>query len=169
MSHRPGKGCTSSSAYPLTRARKLPASVSCWFPGPATASHRQLGGWWCVVVSSLSRAQVWATSWIVARQTPVSMDFPVTNTAEGCHFLLWGNLQGLNLGLLHWQADSLSHQGTPGGLKRHHLFPLTLEARSLKAGCRQACASSEAPSGRPLQSLASLFLCVLPLIKTPVF
>ena len=36
-------------------------------------------------------------------------DFPGKNTGVGCHFLLQGILltQGLNLRLLHWQADSL--------------------------------------------------------------
>ena len=41
------------------------------------------------------------------------------NTGVGCHFLFHGIFltQGLNLGLLHWQADSLllSHQGSPYG------------------------------------------------------
>ena len=44
-------------------------------------------------------------------------DFPGKNTGVGCHFLLQGIFptQGLNLRLLHWQADSLplSHQGNP--------------------------------------------------------
>ena len=36
-------------------------------------------------------------------------NFPGKNTEVGCHFLLQGNFltQGLNLYLLHWQADSL--------------------------------------------------------------
>ena len=41
--------------------------------------------------------------------------FPSKNTGVGCHFLLHGifRTQGLNLCLLHWQADSwtLSHLG----------------------------------------------------------
>ena len=44
-------------------------------------------------------------------------DFPGKNTGVGCHFLLQAifSTQGLNLHLLHWQADSLqlSHQGSP--------------------------------------------------------
>ena len=44
-------------------------------------------------------------------------DFSDNNTGVGCHFLLQGIFptQGLNLCLLHWQADSLplSHQGSP--------------------------------------------------------
>ena len=43
--------------------------------------------------------------------------FPDRNTGVGCHFLLQGIFltQGLNLHLLHWQADSLplSHQRSP--------------------------------------------------------
>ena len=43
--------------------------------------------------------------------------FPGKNTGVGCNFPLQGILQtqGLNLPLLHWQADSLrlSHQGSP--------------------------------------------------------
>ena len=46
-----------------------------------------------------------------------SWDFPGRNTGVGSHFLLQGIflIQGLNLCLLHWQADSLllSHQGSP--------------------------------------------------------
>ena len=42
-------------------------------------------------------------------------DSPGKNTGEGCHALLQGIFwaQGLNLGLLHWQVDSLllSHLG----------------------------------------------------------
>ena len=44
-------------------------------------------------------------------------NFPAKNTGVGCHFLLWGIFptQGLNLHLLHWQADSLplSHRQIP--------------------------------------------------------
>jgi len=60
------------------------------------------------------------TPWTVARQDPLSMgpwDLPSKNTGVGCHFLLKGIFptQGLNLHLLHWQADflPLSHQGSP--------------------------------------------------------
>ena len=45
-----------------------------------------------------------------------SRDFPGKNTGVGCHFLLQEIFptQGLNLSLLHWQADSLplSHKGS---------------------------------------------------------
>ena len=44
-------------------------------------------------------------------------DFPGKNTGVGCHFLLQGIFrdQGLNLCLVHWQADflPLSHRGSP--------------------------------------------------------
>ena len=56
-----------------------------------------------------------ATTWTVAHQSPLSIDFPGKNTRVGCHFLLQGIFltQGLYLDLLHWQANSLllSHQG----------------------------------------------------------
>ena len=56
------------------------------------------------------------SAWTVAHQAPLSMEFPGKNTGMGCHFLLQGIVltQGLNLGLLHWQADSLplSHLGS---------------------------------------------------------
>ena len=56
-----------------------------------------------------------ATPWTVARQAPL-LDFPDKNTGAGCHFLLQGIFptQKSNLGLFHWQADSLplSHQGS---------------------------------------------------------
>ena len=45
------------------------------------------------------------------------------NTAVGCHSLLHGTfpIQGLNLGLLHWQEDSLPSEplGKPGEMDRH--------------------------------------------------
>ena len=76
------------------------------------------GGQWCF-------SPTLATPWTVARQAPLSMDFPGKNTSVGCHFLLQGIFltQELNLGLLHcrWspalQADSLptEPQESPGG------------------------------------------------------
>ena len=49
-----------------------------------------------------------ATLWTVAHQAPLPMDSPGKNTRVGCHFLLQGMFptQGLNPGLLHWQAGS---------------------------------------------------------------
>ena len=37
---------------------------------------------------ALSRVQLFRTSWTVAHQAPLSMDFPGKNTGVGCHFLL---------------------------------------------------------------------------------
>ena len=50
-----------------------------------------------------------ATPWTVAWQAPLSMGFPGKNTGVGCHALLQRIFlsQGLNLHLLHCQADSL--------------------------------------------------------------
>ena len=47
-----------------------------------------------------------ATPWAVACQ--VLWNFPGKNTGVGCHFFLQGicPMQGSNLCLLHWQADS---------------------------------------------------------------
>ena len=55
---------------------------------------------------------------LVAKCTPGSSargDSPGKNTGVGCHFLLQGtfSIQGLNLPLLHWQAESL--QSEPPG------------------------------------------------------
>ena len=64
-----------------------------------------------------------ATLWTVARQAPLSMDFPGKNTQEGWHFLLQGLFltQGLNPRLLHWQDSSLhSHPGSPMLLLQPH-------------------------------------------------
>ena len=59
----------------------------------------------------LSCIQLFATSWTVAHQVPLSMEFS-KNTGVDCHFLLQRIFptQGLNpclQHLLHWQADSL--------------------------------------------------------------
>ena len=50
-----------------------------------------------------------ATSWTIACQAPLSWDFPGENSGVGCPFLLQEILstQGLDLRLLHRQADSL--------------------------------------------------------------
>ena len=78
----------------------------------------------CVCVCAQSLRWVWffVTSWTVAHQAPLSMEFShqeYWNTEEGCHFLLQGIIliQGSNLHLLHllhWQVDSLplSHLGS---------------------------------------------------------
>ena len=72
--------------------------------------------------------QLFVTPWTIAHQAPLSMGFPRAKiTGMGCHFLCQGIFptQGLNLCLLHWQADSLlmSHQGSPASLL---LFPIPL-------------------------------------------
>ena len=48
------------------------------------------------------------TPWTIAHQDPLLWDFPGKNTGLGCHFFLQDvfPIQGLNLSLLHWQADS---------------------------------------------------------------
>ena len=63
-----------------------------------------------VVISSLSRVQLFVTPWTAACWSPLSMDFPSKNTGVGCHFLLQEIFltQGSNLGLLHcWQSPAL--------------------------------------------------------------
>ena len=52
--------------------------------------------------------RVWL--FFVARQAPLSMDFPGKNTGVGCHFQLQGIFltQGWNPPVLHLQEDSLS-------------------------------------------------------------
>ena len=66
---------------------------------------------------SLSPVQLFVTPQTVAHQAPLSMGFPGTNTKMDSHSLLQGIFptQGLNLCLLHWQADSLplSYLGCP--------------------------------------------------------
>ena len=56
----------------------------------------------CSVVSDC------ATPWTVVPQAPLSMGFPRQEYWSGYHFLLQRIFlaQGLNLHLLHWQADS---------------------------------------------------------------
>ena len=69
----------------------------------------------CMHAQLLTCFQPFVTPWTPLLLCPWS--FPGKNTGVGCHFLLQGIFptQVLNLGLLHWQADSLtlSHQGSP--------------------------------------------------------
>ena len=55
----------------------------------------------------------------IAHKAPPSMESS-KDTGVGCHFLLQEIflIQGSDLSLLHWQADSLplSHQGSPKSL-----------------------------------------------------
>ena len=59
-------------------------------------------------VQSLSHVQLSEALWTVACLAPGNS--PGKNIGVGCHFLLQGifKTQGLNLCLLHWQADSLT-------------------------------------------------------------
>ena len=59
-------------------------------------------------VQSLSHVQLSEALWTVA--CPAPGNSPSKNIGVGCHFLLQGifKTQGLNLCLLHWQADSLT-------------------------------------------------------------
>ena len=69
------------------------------------------------VVLSLSCIQLFATHGLQSARLLSPWDSSGKSIGVGCHFLLQGIFltQGLNLHLLHWQADSLplSHQGNP--------------------------------------------------------
>ena len=73
----------------------------------------------CVHMLSLSCVQLFAAAWTVAHQVLLPMEFFKQEYWCGVcyHFLLQGffPIQGLNLRLLHWQADSLplNHLGSP--------------------------------------------------------
>ena len=92
----------SQSSEPSSRHRM---SSSLW---PSASAARHVYVLSCSVVSNS-----FVTPWIVARQAPLSMDFPGRNTGLGCQFLLPGIFltQGSRLSLLrrllHWQAGSL--------------------------------------------------------------
>ena len=64
----------------------------------------------------LSRVRLFATLWTVANQASLPMGFPRQEYWSGLPFPSPGDLPdpGLNLHLLHWQADPLplSHQGS---------------------------------------------------------
>ena len=71
----------------------------------------------------LSCIQLFATSWTIAHQATLSMEF---SRQEGLPFLLQGIFptKGLNphpLCLLHWQADSLSRV-PPGKSLPHKIY-----------------------------------------------
>ena len=57
----------------------------------------------CSDVKSLSRVQLFATSWTVAYHLLCQWDFPGKSTGVGCHCLFQGIFptEGSNLGLLH--------------------------------------------------------------------
>ena len=70
-----------------------------------------------VVDQSPSCPTLWQSHRLQPTRLLYPWDFPGKNTGVGCHFLLQGIFltQGMNLGLLHWQVDSLpvSHHGNP--------------------------------------------------------
>ena len=82
----------------------------------------------CVHSQSVSRVQLFATSWTVAPPRLLCpRDFPGKSTGVGCHFLLQRIFQTqvsnqCLLNLLHWKVDSflMSHQRCP-------LFTLNIE------------------------------------------
>ena len=98
-------------------------------------------------------------------------DFPGKNTGVGCHFVLQGLLpnQGLNLGLLHGQANSLPHNhlGNPrmllqtgkiGDLTASEVC-VSISWSRLKKGTFNNQSESNSPSqGSPQPSAFSLHL-----------
>ena len=69
---------------------------------------------------SLSHVRLFATPWTVARQAPLSVDFPGKNTGVGFHFLLQGILptQGWNPHLLYCR-QILHHRATREAPRGH--------------------------------------------------
>ena len=71
----------------------------------------------CMSAQLLICVRLFGTPRAVAHQAPCPWSFPGKTTRVGFHFLLQGIFltQGSNLGLLHWQEDSLplSHLGSP--------------------------------------------------------
>ena len=69
------------------------------------------------VVRSLSYAQLFCDAMVCSMPDPLSTEFSRQEYWSWLHFLLQRIFltQGLNLHILHWQADSLplSHQGSP--------------------------------------------------------
>ena len=87
------------------------------------------------------------------------------HTGVGCHFLLQGIFptQGLNLHLLHWQADSLplSHQGSPDGHDKGKPVASTTyhcRVQEGRLGCRTPSKEGQAglPGSRELASFGDL-------------
>ena len=92
-------------------------------------------------VCTLSCVWLFAISRTVAHQAPLSMGFSRQESGVGCHFILQGvfPIQGSNLGVLYWHADSLplSHLGSPytfgrwrKRLERSHASTCTLSLLS---------------------------------------
>ena len=76
----------------------------------------------------LSHTTLFATLWTVACQAPLSMRFPRQEHWNWLPFPTPGDLPdpGIELRLLHWQADSLppSHRGSPIALWTRGYFIL---------------------------------------------
>jgi len=102
------------------------------------------------------------TPWTVAYPTPLFMEFSRKYWRVGCHFLLQGIFltQGLNICLLHWQADSLpmSHQRSPVYILL--LFSCSVVSDSLQPHglqhARLPCPSTISQSLLKLMSIGSL-------------
>ena len=64
----------------------------------------------CVCAHALNHVQLFATPWIIAGQTSLSMKFSSKNAGVGCPFLLQGIFpsQGSNQHLLGRQEDSFT-------------------------------------------------------------
>ena len=76
----------------------------------------------CQIVCVLSHVKLFATSWAVAHQVPLSMGFSRQEYWSGLPFLSPGDLPdpGMELGLLDWQVDSLLSE-PPG--KPYYIYP----------------------------------------------
>ena len=105
----------------------LSFGMSAFFSLYKNRSKNSLDGWtiielyyFCMCAQSLSHDQVFLTSWTVAHQAPLSMEFSRQGYWRGLPFPPPWDLsnQGSNsrlLCLLHWQVNSLprSHLGSP--------------------------------------------------------
>ena len=93
----------------LVRLVRFPGSV--WYPQIFIVHV------FVVVFQSLSHAWLFASPWIGARETPLSVGFPRQGYWRRLPFASPGVFlaRGLNPHLLHWQANSLplSHLGSP--------------------------------------------------------
>ena len=95
-------------------------------------------------VQLLSFVQLFAIPWIVAPQTPLSLDFPGRNTGVGSHLLLSGifPIQGSKPCLLYWQVyyHCITRVVTVkchrlGGQTTEMFWLTVLEAGRLRASC----------------------------------
>ena len=95
-----------------------------------------------VVSNSLTPHGLWPT------RLPCPWNFPGKNTGMGCHFLLQGILEGLNLCLmflLHWQIGSLPAEPLrKTGNDKNHVYTLF---------CLSLCQLIDRRAHYPLQSL----------------